>query len=106
MWYIIYDTSKGRSYTHQFKGHAKIKEIDYDKEGVCGHPQINHAIDLIEDGFVYIVDDDNVIHPDFWKAYKDLDLDYIYTWDQNRVREKRIAKGGKIQKFLIDYHKK
>jgi hypothetical protein len=102
MWYIIYDTSKGRSYTHQFKGHPKIKEIDYDKEGVCGHPQINHAIDLIEDGFVYIVDDDNVIHPDFWKAYKDLDPEYIYTWDQNRVREKRVAKGGKIQKFLID----
>ena len=102
MWYIIYDTSKGRSYTHQFKGNAKIKEIDYDKEGVCGHPQINHAIDLIEDGFVYIVDDDNIIHDDFWKTYKNLDSDYIYTWDQNRVREKRIAKGDKIQLFLID----
>ena len=102
MWYVIYDTSKGRSYTHQFKGHAKIKEIDYDKEGVCGHPQINHAIDLIEGGFVYIVDDDNIIHPEFWTTYSDLDPDYIYTWDQNRVREKRIATGGKIQKFLID----
>jgi hypothetical protein len=101
-WYIIYDTSKGRSYTHQFKGHAKIKEIDYDKEGVCGHPQINYAIDLIEDGFVYVIDDDNIIHPDFWKTYIELDPEYIYTWDQNRIREKRIAKGGIIKLSLID----
>jgi len=102
MWYIIYDTSKGRKYTHQFKGESKIKELDYDKGGICGHPQINYAIDLIEDGFVYIVDDDNIVHPEFWKNYKSLDPDYIYTWDQNRIRENRTAKGGRIQLFFID----
>lgn len=101
-WYIIYDTSKDRSYPHIFKDNPKVKEINYNKPGFCGHPQINYALDLIEDGFVYIMDDDNIIHADFWKVYRSLDANFIYTWDQNRIRESRIMKGDKIKLMHID----
>jgi len=104
-WYIIYDTSKCRKYEEQFTVdlHAnKILELMYNKPGFAGHPQINYAIDLIEDGFVYIMDDDNIFHPTFWILLKDLDEEYIYTWDQDRIQENRILKGGQIEEEKID----
>lgn len=104
-WYIIYDTSKCRKYEDKFTGdiHAdKILELSCDKEGFAGHPQINYALDKINDGFVYIMDDDNIFHPTFWKLLKDLDPEYIYTWDQDRIQESRILKGGEIKEEKID----
>lgn len=104
-WYIIYDTSKCRSYDFQFgqdKHSQKILELTCDKEGFAGHPQINYALDLIKDGFVYVMDDDNIFHPTFWKLFKDLDESNIYTWDQDRIQEKRILKGGQIEEGKID----
>ena len=101
-WYIIYDTSKGRHYKFKYKKNPKIIELRYDKEEVCGHPQINYAISLIEDGFVYIMDDDNIVHEEFWKLLPSLNSDFVYTWDQNRIKEGRILKGGVIKPNAID----
>lgn len=104
-WYIIYDTSKCRTYEFQFTldTHAnKIVELTCDQEGFAGHPQINMALDLIKDGFVYIMDDDNIFHETFWKLLPTLDKEFIYTWDQNRIQEKRILKGGQIEEGKID----
>lgn len=80
----------------------KILELSCDKEGVAGHPQINYAIDLIQDGFIYIMDDDNTFHPNFWKLLPTLDPFFVYTWDQNRIQENRILKGGQIKAGQID----
>jgi hypothetical protein len=41
-----------------------------DKESVAGNIQINHALSNIEKGFIYILRDDNLIHPEI--------LDYLY----------------------------
>jgi hypothetical protein len=104
-WYIIYDTSKCRKYDETFIGDSnaeKILELFCNKEGFAGHPQINYALDLIKDGFVYIMDDDNIFHPTFWTILKDLDLEFIYTWDQDRIQESRILKGGQIEREKID----
>ena len=101
-WYIIYDTSKGRDYTFKYTTNPKVIEIKYDKEGVCGHPQINYGLSLIKEGFVYIMDDDNIVHPDFWKVFPSLDSNYIYTWDQNRIQENKIVPGGIIELGKID----
>jgi len=104
-WYIIYDTSKCRTYDETFIGDTnaeKILELSCNKEGFAGHPQINYALDLIKDGFVYIMDDDNIFHPTFWTILKDLDLEFIYTWDQDRIQEGRILKGGQIEREKID----
>jgi len=104
-WYIIYDTSKCRKYEEQFPGTSNSKqilELFCDTPGFAGHPQINMALDLIEDGFVYIMDDDNIFHPTFWILLPTLDKDSVYTWDQNRIQEKRIMKGGRIEEEKID----
>lgn len=104
-WYIVYDTSKGRDYTFKYANHDKIIEMKHDEEGVCGHPQINRALDEIDensDAFVYVLDDDNIIHYMFWILLPTLDSNYIYTWDQNRADKARFLKGGVIQKGRID----
>jgi hypothetical protein len=104
-WYIIYDTSRDRTYDKQFTKDSnsdKILELMCDKEGFAGHPQINYALDLIKDGFVYIMDDDNIFHPTFWELLETLDPDHVYTWDQNRIQEPRILKGGLIKEEKID----
>ena len=106
-WFIVYDTSKSRSYNFMFKTYEKIKELECDQSGVCGHPQINYALDLITSGFVYILDDDNLIHPNFWNILPKLDINSIYTWDQSRnfnlsTRKESIMKGGNITKGQID----
>jgi hypothetical protein len=101
-WYIIYDTSKCRRYEFQFSTDNKIVELFCDEPGFAGHPQINMALDLIDKGFVYIMDDDNIFHPTFWTLLPTLETDFVYTWDQNRIQEKRILKGGQIEEEKID----
>jgi hypothetical protein len=74
---------------------------------VCGHPQINYALSFIESGFVYVLDDDNIIHPQFWQILPTLDIHHVYTWDQIRYENKhtgaqKILKGGNIKSGYID----
>ncbi len=38
-------------------------------EFVAGKGQINAALDLIEKGWIYVVDDDTIVHPDFGKWF-------------------------------------
>ena len=101
-WYIVYDTSKCRSYKFQFATEEKILELMCDMTGVAGHPQINYAFSFINDGFVYIMDDDNIFHPTFWDILPTLDKTNIYTWDQKRIQENRVLKGGVIKNTYID----
>lgn len=36
---------------------------------VSGNAQRNAAIDLLQEGYAYFIDDDNIVHPDFWKHF-------------------------------------
>lgn len=101
-WYIVYDTSKCRSYEFQFATEPKILELMCDMTGLAGHPQINYAFSFINDGFVYIMDDDNIFHHRFWDLLPILDMNTIYTWDQNRIQQNMILKGGVIKNKHID----
>ena len=103
-WYIVYDTSKCRTYDlqGQFATENKIIEITCNIEGSAGHPQINMALELINDGFVYVMDDDNIFHKKFWTLLPSLDPEFVYTWDQNRIQEDRYLKGGVIERRKID----
>lgn len=104
-WYIVYDTSKGREYTFNYATHDNIIEMKHDEEGVCGHPQINRALDIIDensDAFIYVLDDDNIMHYMFWILLPTLDSNHIYTWDQNRSDKVKFIKGDVIQKGHID----
>ena len=54
----------------------------YREEGsTSGNAQRNHAINLINGGYVLFLDDDTILHPDLWEAVKDCDED-IVSWAQ------------------------
>ena len=98
-WIIVYDTSKNRTYTMQFQDHSKILELECNTLGAAGHPQRNYGISHVEDGYIYMLDDDNIVHPDFWKLCVTFEMPYFYTF--NRVH-KSITYGCYLQTGRID----
>ena len=101
-WYIIYDTSKNRSYTKKYENNPQIEEHFCSDVGSAGHPQRNFGLNLVNDGFVYFLDDDNIIHPEFWNIVPTLDINYFYTFDQQQVYVGKILKGNIIKVYWID----
>ena len=63
-WLIIYDSTKGEI-PPQFK-HPQITELNEDRTGLSGNTQRNRGIENTPSGLIYFLDDDNVIHPNFW----------------------------------------
>jgi hypothetical protein len=46
---------------------------------VVGHNQRNSALEIIKDGWIYFLDDDTLLHPDFWLVEDHLVTEpYIY----------------------------
>lgn len=45
--------------------------------GLSGNPQRNYGLDLVDDGYVYFLDDDNILHPDY--------LEYFFWFENNYV---------------------
>jgi hypothetical protein len=84
-WIIVYDTSKGRKYNKLYENHPKIIEVECNA-GISGNPQRNYGMTLVDDGFIYFLDDDNIVHPDFWSILDSLDPQYFYSFDQHRKR--------------------
>jgi hypothetical protein len=102
-WYIVYDTSKGRSFVKRYN-HDKIIELQVNHK-CCGAPQRNLGIDAIKSGFVYMLDDDNIIHENFWKLIETFENDKVYTFDQERClkdNKTSILPGGNYKKCRID----
>jgi hypothetical protein len=101
-WYIVYDTSK-----ISFKkiyDHPQIIELGIE-ESCYGAPQRNHGIDQISDNeLIYMLDDDNIIHDEFWNLVSLFDLDHIYTFDQERCKlpKNTILKGDNPKLYRID----
>jgi hypothetical protein len=62
-----------------------------DKDSISGNSQRNLAIDLIDDGYVYFLDDDNILHPDLYDHIKDLNDDMIY-FHQEMNKKDRLGK--------------
>ena len=100
-WIIVYDTSKDRKYEYIYVDNPKIIETEC-TGGVYGHPQRNHGMKLVDDGFIYFLDDDNIIHPDFWSIVSSLDDQYFYTFDQLRNKYGGILYGNNIKVKHID----
>jgi len=83
-WYIVYDTSRNRTFKKRYSDHPKIIELECSDRGISGNPQRNLALKLVEDGLIYFLDDDNIVHPDLWEIFPTLDTSNFYTWDQLR----------------------
>lgn len=69
-WHLIFDTHSLKDIDadilHQlYLIDARLHFLD-GVEGDFGHCLLNSIIDKISNGYLYILDDDNRIHPDFW----------------------------------------
>ena len=69
MWYVYFDTLHLKDIDSDLLTelqHPNIK-ITFKKSipGDYGHQFINDTIDLIQDGWIYVLDDDNILHEDF-----------------------------------------
>lgn len=70
-WYIVFDSDKVEKTFEENWIHTYAT-----KGGVSGNQQRNYAVDLITDGWVYFLDDDNLVHPNFYAKIKDFVLFY------------------------------
>jgi hypothetical protein len=67
---------------------------------VFGNAQRNFALDLVEHGYVYFLDDDTLLHPELWDSVKDLDNDFIHFNQLSKNGHHRI--GGTVKLNHID----
>lgn len=81
-WIIVYDTTRNRSYPRLFADEPKIREVDCDYAGISGNAQRNCGASLVSEGFIYFLDDDNIMHPHFWDLIVGFDPTKFYTFDQ------------------------
>ncbi len=69
-WFIIFDLEKISNLDlHVLSEIDKpFVKISYDRseKGDHGHQMINNILNKISDGWVYVIDDDNIIHEDFY----------------------------------------
>jgi hypothetical protein len=100
-WIIVYDTSNDRKYDKLYENHPKIIELEC-SGGISGNPQRNYALNIVEDGYVYFLDDDNIIHHNFWSIVDGLDGERFYTFDQLRKKNGEMIHGNNIAFEKID----
>jgi glycosyltransferase involved in cell wall biosynthesis len=75
-WFVMFDTSKLKDIDadllSSLRSAGATLEFSTGQEGDFGHGLINSALDRITEGWVYILDDDNIIHPGFFSRVSDL----------------------------------
>jgi len=107
-WIIVYDGNKINDMPNLFTENEKIKEYLHKSDGKVGNAQRNYALSKIsnQNTYVYYLDDDNLIHPMFYKLLDIIDENKIYTFNQESG-----IKGNNIDinhidtaMFLIDYN--
>ena len=107
-WIIVYDGSKISEIPSIFNDSInknKIKEFINNDKGISGNPQRNFGLSKVsnKNTLLYFLDDDNIIHPDLYELLKNIDNNYIYTFDQiNKNFPNYLLKGNKIESGAID----
>ncbi len=71
-----------------------------DPNSISGNAQRNMGIELIEDGYVYFLDDDTILHPALWDNIKDATEDMI-LFNQLRQGQQRFDR-LRFEKGYID----
>jgi hypothetical protein len=74
-----------------------------DPQSTVGHAQRNFALNLIQDGYVYMNDDDTIMHPNLWENIKDCTEDIISFAQENKDGSLRLS-GENIALYQIDSH--
>ena len=86
-WYLVYDTGRQHDLQPLFSDSPQITEIYYQAEegNILGNMQRNRALQSIANGLVYFLDDDNLMHPNFWNLLSNMSLGSVTTFDQLRL---------------------
>ncbi len=109
-WILVYDTAKQHDLESFFADKPKIKEIYFQGPGVSGNAQRNRGLQQVNDGLVYFLDDDNIVHPHFWELATNSWLGHVVTCDQLRdpslldmvVPTREVFKGDQVVLGHID----
>ena len=73
------------------------------KESVAGHSQRNFALDMITQGYIYMQDDDTLMHPELWQNIKELTEDFIH-FKQSFPDGNLRLNIGRVETGHIDSH--
>jgi hypothetical protein len=113
-WYIIYD-NRFFPFEEKYPDHPQIRESSCNDYGVAGHQQRNIFLNKThkskKQGLFCFLDDDNIMHPNFWNIVDKFELGCFYTFDQARndhlgpVLPGNNVKSGSIDTaaFVIDF---
>jgi hypothetical protein len=106
-WIIVYDGNKIIDNPNIFNNN-KIKEYVYKGDGISGNPQRNYALTKItnQNTLLYYLDDDNIIHPNFYRLMNIIENNKMYTFNQiNRLKGNNIKLTFiDTAMFIIDYN--
>lgn len=105
-WIIVYDKKIFKDNLNLYKNNSKVIElVNENLESVSGNSQRNAALDYLLnkkiDTFIYFLDDDNIIHPNFFNIFKNLQRGKIYTFNQQK-KSRSIRLGNDIRLYHID----
>lgn len=112
-WIIVYDSRKITKNPHQFVDCPYIEEYLYSKQGPgrSGNDQRNFALSAIPtnyNGYIYFLDDDNIIHPNFYHLLNNVvnggpkKRIELYSFDQERYNKTIILRGNQCRMNKID----
>jgi hypothetical protein len=77
-WIVVFDADEVPSVGIPANAEAHAYHVE---GGSAGHAQRNFANKMIQGGYVLQIDDDTILHPDFWEAVKDCTEDLV-CWKQ------------------------
>ena len=80
LWCIIYDTRR-LPFEKRYTDNPKIIELECKDEGTAGHQIRNMALNIVSDGMIYFLDDDNIMHPFFWHLIEYFKSGNLYTFN-------------------------
>lgn len=72
-------------------------------ESYVGHAQRNFALEMINEGHVYMQDDDTLFHSDLWENIKELEQDFIH-FNQSFPNGSLRLNTEKVEAGHIDSH--
>lgn len=97
-WIVVFDSETIPENIPECEAYC-IKDVN----SVAGFGQRNLALELITEGWVYLQDDDTVMHPELWDNIKDLDNDFI-SFDQVWKSGVHRLYGNIVKLSYVDSH--
>lgn len=102
-WLVIFDGKEKDISQLEIPSNCEYYFYQLDESKV-GHGQRNFAINLIQDGHVYMNDDDTTIHPLLWENIQLLDQHDFITFQQTDIHGNMRCTCTPIKRKNIDTH--